>query len=442
MGAKNTPTNPKLWSKAKSLAKSKFDVYPSAYANGWAAKWYKSKGGGWKSSKEESYTGSSLNYNKLTHYACTNCPHKWDTLNSIEGATTCWNCGHQGEDLGLVNEDLRRWFGKGEEGGHGGDGWDRYNSKGERIGKCAREPGEPKPKCLSREKAAKMTKKEIAAAVKRKRKKDPVADRRGKGGKPVMSSNKIKESFVDLSSESKAFVVDAIIEASLNGADPIDEISKRGVMKGIASAGLGAALLTGTPDPASGVTQDQVDQINKNLARAKKEDPGLSWRSSTPIALPKSLATGIAQKKEKDTLKYFKNPSFKSAIKKGISIDILKGKGTGGKWKFSIPALGVIRSAGDLIKSRLESADSVDEALPKTRKQSSFPRKLSMLHPTVKRNLDKRAKDKSYKKPEAEVEPLVKTNGPKPKVVIDKESKDKVTVLTRDDHPEKPKELS
>lgn len=252
--------------------------------------------------------------------------------------------------------------------------------------------------------------------------------------------------FVDLSPESKAFVVDAIIEASLNGADPIDEISKRGVMKGIASAGLGAALLTGTPDPASGVTQDQVDQINKNLARTKKEDPGLSWRSSTPIALPRSLASGIAQKKEKDTLTYFKKPSFKSAIKKGISIDILKGKGTGGKWKFSIPALSAIRSAGDLIKSKLESADSVDEALPKpfpkTRKQSSFPRKLSMLHPTVKRNLDKRAKDKSYKKPEAEVEPIVKTNGPKPKVVIDKESKDKVTVLTRDDHPEKPKELS
>ena len=45
---KNVPTNPTLWSKAKSLAKSKFDVYPSAYANGWAAKWYKSKGGGWK----------------------------------------------------------------------------------------------------------------------------------------------------------------------------------------------------------------------------------------------------------------------------------------------------------------------------------------------------------------------------------------------------------
>jgi hypothetical protein len=34
------------------LAKSKFDVYPSAYANGWAAKWYKSKGGGWRSVSE------------------------------------------------------------------------------------------------------------------------------------------------------------------------------------------------------------------------------------------------------------------------------------------------------------------------------------------------------------------------------------------------------
>jgi hypothetical protein len=49
----NKPTNPSLWSKAKSLAKQKFDVYPSAYANGWASKWYKSKGGGWKSVSED-----------------------------------------------------------------------------------------------------------------------------------------------------------------------------------------------------------------------------------------------------------------------------------------------------------------------------------------------------------------------------------------------------
>ena len=44
----NKPNNPALWSRAKSMAKQKFDVYPSAYANGWAAKWYKSKGGTWR----------------------------------------------------------------------------------------------------------------------------------------------------------------------------------------------------------------------------------------------------------------------------------------------------------------------------------------------------------------------------------------------------------
>lgn len=53
---KNVPTNPELWSRAKSMAKQKFDVYPSAYANGWASKWYKSKGGGWKSINEGSNT--------------------------------------------------------------------------------------------------------------------------------------------------------------------------------------------------------------------------------------------------------------------------------------------------------------------------------------------------------------------------------------------------
>lgn len=49
---KNKPTNPKLWARAKAMAKSKFKVYPSAYANGWAAKWYKSKGGGWRKAKK------------------------------------------------------------------------------------------------------------------------------------------------------------------------------------------------------------------------------------------------------------------------------------------------------------------------------------------------------------------------------------------------------
>jgi hypothetical protein len=50
---KNVPTSPEKWAQAKAQAKAKFDVYPSAYANGWAAKKYKEMGGGWKSVSEE-----------------------------------------------------------------------------------------------------------------------------------------------------------------------------------------------------------------------------------------------------------------------------------------------------------------------------------------------------------------------------------------------------
>lgn len=48
---KNVPTDPSKWSYYKSQAKKKFDVYPSAYANGWAAKKYKAAGGGWRKSE-------------------------------------------------------------------------------------------------------------------------------------------------------------------------------------------------------------------------------------------------------------------------------------------------------------------------------------------------------------------------------------------------------
>lgn len=95
----------------------------------------------------------------------------------------------------ITREDLRQWFSKTHPEGD----WKRINSKGEVAGPCAREPGEPKPKCMSKEKRAKLSKKERAAAVAAKRKYDPVADRAGKGGKPVNVSNfgkgKLSEAF-------------------------------------------------------------------------------------------------------------------------------------------------------------------------------------------------------------------------------------------------------
>lgn len=58
------PNNPKLWAAKKAAAKSKFDVYPSAYANGWAAKQYKAAGGTWRSESVEYNEGTYANFSK------------------------------------------------------------------------------------------------------------------------------------------------------------------------------------------------------------------------------------------------------------------------------------------------------------------------------------------------------------------------------------------
>ena len=82
----------------------------------------------------------------------------------------------------MFNEDLRKWFSKTDPAGD----WKRINSKGEAIGPCAREPGEPKPKCMSRAKRESLTKKERASAVRAKRKHDPNPERKGE---PINVSN-------------------------------------------------------------------------------------------------------------------------------------------------------------------------------------------------------------------------------------------------------------
>jgi hypothetical protein len=51
VASKNQPTDPKLWEKAKAKAKSRYKIWPSAYAVGHALKVYKDEGGGWKKGK-------------------------------------------------------------------------------------------------------------------------------------------------------------------------------------------------------------------------------------------------------------------------------------------------------------------------------------------------------------------------------------------------------
>ena len=50
-------TNKSLYSRVKSEAKKKFDVYPSAYANSWLVKTYKKRGGGYSGPKKAAVGG-------------------------------------------------------------------------------------------------------------------------------------------------------------------------------------------------------------------------------------------------------------------------------------------------------------------------------------------------------------------------------------------------
>lgn len=138
---------------------------------------------------------------------------------------------------GIIKEDLRRWFSKTDPEG----GWKRYNSKGEAIGPCAREkPGEAKPKCMSNEKAASLSKKERAAAVKAKRRHDPNPERKGAPinvsnfgkGKISESAEKKQKLLTDKNGKTRLFFIrgSAAKEAHQKGGT-VAKVGKRYVVK-------------------------------------------------------------------------------------------------------------------------------------------------------------------------------------------------------------------
>ena len=79
---KNCPTDPSKWSYYKSQAKKKFDVYPSAYANGWASKQYGDAGGSWKKCASEATDAQETEFHtqldKLVHKTFGKRPEEMD----------------------------------------------------------------------------------------------------------------------------------------------------------------------------------------------------------------------------------------------------------------------------------------------------------------------------------------------------------------------------
>jgi hypothetical protein len=94
-----------------------------------------------------------------------------------KGASNWGNSGKKNESSILegiesVDESLHDWFNK--------EKWVRMDTKGNIKGPCAKEPGEGKPKCLPQAKAHSLGKKGRASAAARKRREDPNPDRSGK----------------------------------------------------------------------------------------------------------------------------------------------------------------------------------------------------------------------------------------------------------------------
>jgi hypothetical protein len=114
--------------------KSRYKVWPSAYASGALVKCRKKGADSWGN-------GGKKNESSI--------------LEGIEQA----------------DESLHDWFTK--------EKWVRMDTKGNIKGPCAREPGEGKPKCLPQSKAHSLGKKGRASAAARKRREDPNPDRRG-----------------------------------------------------------------------------------------------------------------------------------------------------------------------------------------------------------------------------------------------------------------------
>jgi len=176
---KNKPTNPELWSRAKAAAKSKYKVYPSAYANGFASKWYKEHGGGWRTVKKK-----SANESEETNEASSPAQQAAIAINMKKKGIKPKNEN--------VNEDLRNWF---------KEKWVDVSKKVDgKHPPCGRKDadGRAYPKCRPSKKVSSETPKvassydkgEKKAMTQQKRtaeRKDPKV---GTGNKPTMTSYK------------------------------------------------------------------------------------------------------------------------------------------------------------------------------------------------------------------------------------------------------------
>ena len=193
--AGNDPADKSLWASCVAAARSKFAVYPSAYANGWAVQEYKRRGGKWREKSSED----------------DRVPEGW----------AGWDVEAASKDEGLGKWFAEKWVDisrTNADGSHPACGRPT-------AGMSAADYRKSYPKCVPASKAAGMSSSSKKSAVDRKRNADN-AGGSGKGQAPKMVSTKAE---VELAKGPSAVAADKDPRGGLSAAGR----KKFGVKKGV-----------------------------------------------------------------------------------------------------------------------------------------------------------------------------------------------------------------
>lgn len=222
------------------------------------------------------------------------------------------------ESVMEIEEDLRKWFGKGKTGG-----WDRYNTKGEKVGKCGdAKEGEPYVACLSNEKAAKLGKDGRAAFVKRKRDAQKKAGDATKGGERKKGQ---KPTFV------KTGVSESSKEDSIKELDKL----KNDLLKRVNVLVAKKNKLYSNVDITTPMTSDEkklnsdianlYSQINQIIKKKKnlKEDWSEKYKSSIDCNNPKGFSqkAHCAGKQKNENMKLTVENKLNLFLEKNVPTD-------------------------------------------------------------------------------------------------------------------------
>jgi hypothetical protein len=134
------------------------------------------------------------------------------------------NWGNKTEDTELQQENLRKWF---------QDKWVRFGPDGKIRGDCARDDSsEGKPKCLPQSQAHALGKQGRARAAARKRRQDPDAERRGAAinvQTEQLQEPKNMKSFREIREACKQALTEAPAWTRKEGKSPSGGLNRKGI---------------------------------------------------------------------------------------------------------------------------------------------------------------------------------------------------------------------